>query len=181
MIVELAARPQRSALTIVAAPTRARDERRFQRAVTQTDLREPPGRCRGLRPHDGEVAGGAVEIFVLANLVGDDAGARAIDDDDDAAPAGARSELRGHRQQIGKSAALTEGRGLESPILPYSRVAVGSETQQAALTIFVVVTSQIDLIDQAPGAVDRTIDLDRTAWPHRRRRLCDSTPVQQLR
>ena len=39
---------------------RARDERRFQRAVTQTDLREPPGRCSGCRPHDGEVAGGAV-------------------------------------------------------------------------------------------------------------------------
>jgi hypothetical protein len=33
--------------------------------VTQTDLREPPGRCSGCWPHDGEVAGCAVEIFVL--------------------------------------------------------------------------------------------------------------------
>jgi hypothetical protein len=31
--------------------------------VTQTDLREP--RCSGCWPHDGEVAGCAVEIFVL--------------------------------------------------------------------------------------------------------------------
>jgi hypothetical protein len=37
--------------------------------VTQTDLREPPGRRGGCWPHDGEVAGCAVEIFVLANLV----------------------------------------------------------------------------------------------------------------
>ena len=37
-------------LTIFAALTRARD------------LLGPPGRCSGLRPHDGEVAGGAVAI-----------------------------------------------------------------------------------------------------------------------
>jgi hypothetical protein len=51
---------------------RARDERRFQRAVTQTDLREPPGRCSGYWPHDGEVDGCAVEIGKSAALtVGD--------------------------------------------------------------------------------------------------------------
>ena len=48
---------------------RARDERRFQRALTQTDLLGPPGRCSGCWPHDGEVDGCAVEIFVLVNLV----------------------------------------------------------------------------------------------------------------
>jgi len=30
--------------------------------VTQTDRREPPGRCSGCWPHDDEVAGGAVAI-----------------------------------------------------------------------------------------------------------------------
>jgi hypothetical protein len=35
-----------------------------------TDLLEPPGRCSGSWPHDGEVDGGAVEISVLVNLVG---------------------------------------------------------------------------------------------------------------
>jgi hypothetical protein len=29
------------------------------------DRLEPPGRCSGCWPHDGEVAGGAVEISVL--------------------------------------------------------------------------------------------------------------------
>ncbi|MGA3310185.1 MAG: hypothetical protein ABSD08_16485 [Xanthobacteraceae bacterium] len=49
------------------------------------DLLEPPGRCSGCWPHDGEVDGCAVEIFVLVNLVGGDDGARAVgatDDDD---------------------------------------------------------------------------------------------------
>jgi hypothetical protein len=75
------------------------------------DLLDRPGRCSGRWPHDGEVAGGAVAHFSDIPVRGDD-GARAIGAiDDDAAPAGERSELRGHRQQIGKSAALTEGSG----------------------------------------------------------------------
>ena len=141
----------------------------------------PPGRCSGSCParFDGEVAGGAVEIFVLVNLVGAtmelgrsgrsmmmmtsasasggdggvagslsevqrrtgsstaiakfcstdgspyarargarrfqrrwSSGGRGERDDDDAAAAPAAldsNQLRGHRQQIGKSAALTVG------------------------------------------------------------------------
>jgi hypothetical protein len=36
-----------AALTILAVVTRARGARRFQRALTQTDLLEPPGRRCG--------------------------------------------------------------------------------------------------------------------------------------
>ena len=57
---------------------RERDERRFQRALTQTDLLEPAGRCSGCWPHDGEVDGCAVEIFVLVKSVWGDDGTRAI-------------------------------------------------------------------------------------------------------
>jgi hypothetical protein len=35
-----------------------------------TDLLGPPGWRSGCWPHDGEVAGGAVEISFLVNLVG---------------------------------------------------------------------------------------------------------------
>jgi hypothetical protein len=80
-----------SSVHLIRCPhARAQDERRFQRAVTQTDLREPPGRCSGCWPHDGEVAGGAVAISFLADCCsqipvrGDD-GARAVgatDNDD---------------------------------------------------------------------------------------------------
>ena len=52
-----------------------------------TDLLGPPGWCSGCWPHDGEVAGGAVEISVLVKIwLGADDGARVIgatDDDDD--------------------------------------------------------------------------------------------------
>jgi hypothetical protein len=41
-------------------------------------LREPPGRCSGCWLHDGEVAGCAVEIFVLVISGWGDDGARAI-------------------------------------------------------------------------------------------------------
>jgi hypothetical protein len=47
------------------------------------DRLEPPGRCSGCWPHDGEVDGGAVEISVLVNLVGGDDGAQAVGANDD--------------------------------------------------------------------------------------------------
>ena len=40
-------------------------------------------RCSTCWPHDGEVAGGAVEISVLVNLVGGDDGAQAVGANDD--------------------------------------------------------------------------------------------------
>ena len=61
--------------------SRARARRRQQ--TDPLDLVEPPGRCSGCRPHDGEVAGGAGEISGLVNLVGGDDGAQAVGANDD--------------------------------------------------------------------------------------------------
>jgi hypothetical protein len=47
------------------------------------DLLGPPARCSGCWPHDGEVAGGAVEISFLVKLVGGDDGAQAVGANDD--------------------------------------------------------------------------------------------------
>jgi hypothetical protein len=47
------------------------------------DRLDPPGRCSGRWPQDGEVDGGAVEISVLVNLVGGDDGAQAVGANDD--------------------------------------------------------------------------------------------------
>ena len=88
------------------------------RGAMQTDLLTCSGRL------GGAAAGGRRRQFLLAELLladsGADAGARAIGADADrlrlvgaAAMVPApieRSQLRGHRQQIGKSAALTVGR-----------------------------------------------------------------------
>src|SRR5579863_4290226 len=88
------------ALLILAGLTRARD------------LLGPPGRCSG----DGEVGGGAGGDFVLADCWWWIPGRRWSSGDPVmttsasmvAAPI-ERSEVGGHRQQIGKSAALTVG------------------------------------------------------------------------
>jgi hypothetical protein len=58
----------------------------MQPSADLLDLLGPPRWCSGCWPHAGEVAGGAVEIFVLVDLVGGDDGGRAVgatDDDDD--------------------------------------------------------------------------------------------------
>ena len=102
-------------MTTFVAHTRARDDRRFQRAAAQTDLREAPGGAAAAGRTMVRSPACAVEIFVLANLVGTtmelrrsgrsmmmfvaifgaDAGARAI-------------ELRGRqRRQPGSKAAQT--------------------------------------------------------------------------
>ncbi len=60
----------------------------------QTDPHPPPGRCSGLRPHDGDVAGGAGFLCSDIPVRGDD-GARAIGATDDAAAV----ELRGRRRR----------------------------------------------------------------------------------
>ena len=58
--VNVTAPPKLEELVLFAAHTRARGASQFQRALTQTDLLGPPGRCSGCWPRDGEVAGGAV-------------------------------------------------------------------------------------------------------------------------
>ena len=63
----------------------------------------------GCWPHDGEIAGLRRRDFRFSESGWDDDGAQAIGaiDDDDAGPPVERSELWGHRQQIGNSAALS--------------------------------------------------------------------------
>jgi hypothetical protein len=60
----------------------------------QTDPHPPPGWCSGLRPHDGDVAGGAGFLCSAIPVRGDD-GARAIGATDDAAA----GELPGRRRR----------------------------------------------------------------------------------
>ena len=57
-------------MTTFVAHTRARDDRQFQRAAAQTDLREAPGGAAAAGRTMVRSPACAVEIFVLANLVG---------------------------------------------------------------------------------------------------------------
>src|SRR5450756_1573675 len=80
---------------------RARGARRFQRALTQSDLLEPPGRRSGCW---------LTSPFLFSGIVVRRFGATMELGRSMMTPAaGERSEVRGHRQQIGKSAALTVG------------------------------------------------------------------------
>ena len=121
-----------AALTELSLPSRARARRRrFQRALTPTDLHRPARRRCGCWPTS--------TVLLLAELLladsAADAGARAIGADADvgfawSGPAAMvpapieRSQLPGHRQQIGNSAAPTVGR---SPSLAQRCGRCGSE------------------------------------------------------
>ena len=89
---------------------RSRHQHRATSSVAPT-ARAAPIRATCSSRLGGAAAAGRRRHFVLADccsqiLVRGDDGARAIDDDD---VGGRRRDLRGHRQQIGKSAALTVG------------------------------------------------------------------------
>jgi hypothetical protein len=100
-------------------PSRAREK---LGGAMPSDLREPPGRCSGCWPHAGEVDGCAVEIFVRFSESGwgrrwSSGAAAASSSRSPRLPAALDSnQLRGHRQQIGKSAALTVGPPLWGPM-----------------------------------------------------------------
>ena len=116
----------------LSLPPRARARRRrFQRALTPTDLLGPAGRRCGCWPRSPVLFSGiVVGRFRFGATMALGRSGRRDDDAAAAAPAAMvpapieRSQLRGHRQQIGKSAALTVGR---SPALSQRCGRCGSE------------------------------------------------------
>jgi hypothetical protein len=83
-------------LTILAVVTRARGAR-FQRALTQTDLLEPPGRRCGCWSTSPFRFSGLLVVWFGATMEFGRSAPAALDS----------NQLRGHLQQIENSAALT--------------------------------------------------------------------------
>ena len=116
-------------LTILAVVTRARGAR-FQRALTQTDLLEPPGRRCGCWSTSPFRFSGLLVVWFGATMEFGRSAPAALDS----------NQLRGHLQQIENSAALTVGRLLSLARRSGAGAALNDHRKLAVLTILAVVT-----------------------------------------